>query len=204
MKEVMQRAERMGLGYVAAQQKQNLGLALARLGLLDEARTVEAEAVDAFRAFGNRRMESASKYYLGHILLLAGESVRAEEQTRDALSLASVDPPLPTILAEGMAVLAQILLTQGRAKEAHEAAAEAHATLEKLGGIDGGEFLIRVEYAQALDAIGQRERAVAVLRAARDRLLTCANKIVDATLRESFLQRVPENARVMELAKAWL
>jgi tetratricopeptide (TPR) repeat protein len=204
MKEVMQRAERMGLGYVAAQQKQNLGLALARLGQLDAARAVEAEAVDAFRAFGNRRMESASKYYLGHILLLAGEPVRAEEQTRDALEQANVDPPLPTIRAEGLAVLAQILLAQGRAKEAHEAAAEAHATLERLGGIDGGEFLIRVEHAQALEAIGNHPGAVVVLRAARERLLTCANKIVDAALRESFLQRVPENARIMELAKAWL
>jgi eukaryotic-like serine/threonine-protein kinase len=204
MKEVMQRAARMGLGYVAAQQKQNLGLALARLGQLDEARVVEAEAVDAFRAFGNRRMESASKYYLGHILLLAGESVRAEEQTRDALDLANIDPPLPTIRAEGLAVLAQVLLTQGRAKEAHEAAAEAHATLERLGGIDGGEFLIRVEHAQALEAIGDHAGAVAALRAARDRLLACANKIVDASLRESFLQRVPENARIMELARAWL
>ena len=204
MKEVMQRAERMGLGYVAAQQKQNLGLALVRLGQIDEARIVEAEAVDAFRAFGNRRMESASKYYLGHILLVAGESLRAEEQTRDALALANVEPPLPTIRAEGLAVLAQILLAQGRAKEAHEAAAEAHATLERLGGIDGGEFLIRVEYAQALEAVGEHARAVAVLRAAHDRLLTCANKIVDAALRESFLQRVPENARVMELARSWL
>ena len=204
MKEVMQRAERMGLGYVAAQQKQNLGLALARLGLVDEARLVEAEAVDAFRAFGNRRMESASKYYLGHILLVAGESVRAEELTRDALALANIEPPLPTIRAEGLAVLAQILLAQGRAEGAHQAAAEAHATLERLGGIDGGEFLIRVEYAQALEAIGDHARAVTVLRAARDRLVTCAEKIVDASLRESFLQRVPENARIMELARAWL
>jgi len=204
MKEVLARAERMGLGYVAAQQKQNLGLALARLGKLDEARVVEAEAVDAFRAFGNRRMESASKYYLGHILLVAGESVRAEIETRDALDLANVGPPLPTIRAEGLAVLAQILLAQGRAKEAHVAAAEAHATLERLGGIDGGEFLIRVEHALALEAVGEHAQAVEVLRTARDRLVTCANKIVDAALRESFLQRVPENARIMELARAWL
>ena len=41
-------------------------------------------------------------------------------------------------------------------------------------------------------------------RGARDRLLACANKIVDASLRESFLARVPENARIMELARAWL
>ena len=193
MCDVLAMVECMGLGYVAARQ-----------GRLDEARLMEAEAVDAFRASGNRRMESASKYYLGHILLLAGESVRAEEQARDARALANVAPPLPTIRAEGLAVLAQILLAQGRAKEAHAAASEAHATLERLGGIDGGEFLIRVEHAQALDAVGDHAGAVTVLRAARDRLLTCANKIVDAALRESFLQRVPENARVMELAKAWL
>jgi tetratricopeptide (TPR) repeat protein len=204
MKEALARAERMGLGYVAAQQKQNLGLALARLGQLDEARLMEAEAVDAFRAFGNRRMEAASKYYLGHILLLAGESVRAEEQTRDALSLADLPPGLPTIRAEGLAVLAQVLLAQGRAREAHQAAAEAHATVERLGGIDGGEFLIRVEHAQALEAIGDHAAAVAALRVALERLTVCANKINDPALRQSFLQRVPENARIMELSAAWL
>jgi eukaryotic-like serine/threonine-protein kinase len=204
MKDVLVAAERMGLGYVAAQQRQNLGLALARLGRLDEARLVEAEAADAFRASGNRRMESASKYYLGHILLLAGESVRGEEETRDALDLANIEPPLPTIRAEGLAVLGQILLAQGRQKSALAATEEAMAILERLGGIDGGEFLIRVEHAQALEANGEHARAAEQIRAARERLLHCAHKIRDERLRQSFLSRVPENARIIELARAWI
>ena len=39
---------------------------------------------------------------------------------------------------------------------------------------------------------------------ARARLLAIAEKIADATYRRSFLERVPENARTLELAGAWL
>ena len=58
--------------------------------------------------------------------------------------------------------------------------------------------------AEALFAHGDRAGAEAAIRAARDRLDERAARIGDAALREGFLRRVPDNARTLELARAWL
>jgi hypothetical protein len=47
-------------------------------------------------------------------------------------------------------------------------------------------------------------RARAAIAPARDRLLKNADKIVDPSYKKSFLENVPENARTLRLARAWL
>jgi tetratricopeptide (TPR) repeat protein len=204
LERVLKDSERMGLSNIAATARQNLGLALARVGRLDEARKVEAAAMEAFRRSSNRRMESASRYYLALILSLAGELDLAEREARAAVEQASADPPLPPIQAEGNSILAQILLRRGRSDEAYRAARAAHDLLEQMGGIDGGEGTIRLVWAEALEAVGEREAARAAIAQARDKLAAVAARISDEDLRKSFLERVPDHARTLELAGRWL
>jgi tetratricopeptide (TPR) repeat protein len=200
LREVLEQAERMGLPNIAATAQQNLGLALMRLGKLDEACAVEGQAMEAFRVSGNRRMEAASRYYLALALLVAGDLPRAEEEAKAAVAQAELAPMLPPIVAEGSAILGQILLARGRGDEALAAAQTAMRLLEEMGGIDGGESTIRLVYAEALAACGREDQAKAAFADARARLLVAAAKISDPEVRRRFLELVPDNDRTMRLS----
>jgi hypothetical protein len=63
---------------------------------------------------------------------------------------------------------------------------------------------VRLVHAEALAATGQREAAAGVLTAARDRLRAKAAQISDPAWRRSFLERVPENAETLRLAREFL
>jgi hypothetical protein len=75
--------------------------------------------------------------------------------------------------------------------------------LEAQGGIEDGEALIRLAYAEALDACGKRDEARAAIAVARRRIESVAAKITDPSLARSFRERVPENATTIALAAAW-
>ena len=94
-------------------------------------------------------------------------------------------------------------LAKGDVSEAAAAAREAMELLEELGGIDEGESLVRLVHAEALSASGDFAGARRMIATARERLLERAAKISDPAWRASFLERVPENARTMALARAW-
>ncbi len=192
-------AHPIGLNLVVAAAKCNLGLALARLGELDEGRRLEAEALALFVAQGERRMEGASRIYMAMILRLAGELDAAEQEARAAVEVLAVALPAR---ACALATLADVLLAQGRAAEAEGAARRSVDLLETLGGIDEGESSARLAHARALDAVGDREGAEDAVARARDRVLERADKISDPAIRESFLS-IPENAATLELARAW-
>ena len=83
-------------------------------------------------------------------------------------------------------------------------AREAFATMERLGGIEEGEALVRLAYAEALWAGGDREAARRAIEEARARLLARAARLGDEALRGRFLDRVEENARTLALSAAWL
>jgi len=103
-----------------------------------------------------------------------------------------------------LADLTRILLQQGRRHEALIAAREAHDLFDALGGVEEGESQIRLQLAEALHANGDGDGARDAIRRAHDRLLERATKITDAGWRASFLENLPENARTLALAQAWL
>jgi tetratricopeptide (TPR) repeat protein len=193
-------AAHMGLDTVVATARHNLGWALGEEGALEEARAVEEQAAAAFMAFGDRRLEGAARAYLGRILLRAGELDAAEAEARRALDL------LEALAAqmEALALLADVLRARGQPAEALATAREAMAALASLGKVDEGEELCRLAHAEALEANGDRAAARAAIAEARDRLLAKAARIGDAGRRATFLERVPENARTLSLARAWL
>jgi tetratricopeptide (TPR) repeat protein len=198
--EALTMAKRMSLPAVMALAKHNLGLVLARQGAFEQARAMEAEAVEAFRVQGDRRLEGASRVYLALILQLSG---KLEEAEREALTTLQQNGKIPGLRAHALAVLTEILLGRGETARAAEASAEAMRLLDTLGSIEEGESSIRLAHAEALAAQGNRQAASDAIRLARERLCARADRISDEELRKSFLERVPENSRTLALAAAW-
>jgi ATP/maltotriose-dependent transcriptional regulator MalT len=190
-------AERLGLGDVHPVAMSNLGHVLAYRGRLEEARLYEQRALDAFQKLGDPRMEGVARTYLAKIALFAGDLVHAEREVRRAIELLTVAPPLR---AAGLALLARVLLELGRPAEALPFACEAHTTLESLGGLEEGEALVRLVYAEAIQASGDRREFTLAAIAASERLLARADKISDPSWRDRFLSAVPDHARTLELA----
>ncbi len=197
---VIAEAEPLGLDSAGAIARQNLGVALARLGALDEAMRLEGEAIRIYVASADRRLEGSSRTALAMMHAAAGALDAAAEEAGRAVDLLSVAPPLR---AAAYATLARVELARGRTAAALEAAGEAHALATSPGGIEEGESLVRLAWAEALDAAGRREEAAAAVASAADRLLARAARIADADRRARFLGVVPENARTLELAAQW-
>jgi len=189
-------ADRIGLQDVGLTVLQNLGHVLAYRRQFAEARCVELRAIEGFRALGDPRMEGVSRMYLAEITFLSGDLDAAEIEGRAAVDALKVAPPLR---ASALAVLARVLIQQGRTDEALAAAREAHQILEALGGIEEGESRVRLVHAEALEASGDHAAFFAAIEVAQDRLFARAAKISDEAWRGRFLEGVPDNARTLSL-----
>ncbi len=191
-------AVRMGLGRTIPAAEQNLGVALMRLGRLDEGRALLDGTVAEFVKQNDPRMEAGSRFYLCILHTLAGDLDAARTAGQRAIDLAR---DVPTTRACSHAVLARAELAAGRATEALGHARTAHQLLDELGGIEEGEALIRLAFAEALAAAGPPDEARAAAHAARARLDARAARIIDPDIRRSFLA-VPENAATLALTQA--
>jgi tetratricopeptide (TPR) repeat protein len=188
-------AEPMRLSF-SAPVRANLAFALARLGHLSEALTLEVDAVARCVEQGYRRFEAAARIYLAEILGLHGSLVEAEAQAHQA---EACSPGSPAIRAHALALLASILLRRREAPLALAKAQEAMEILESLDGVEEGEALIRLTYIQALAATGAHEEAERRTAQAQERLRVRSEKISDPRYKRSFLENVPENAATMAL-----
>ncbi|WP_433936856.1 serine/threonine-protein kinase PknK [Sorangium cellulosum] len=200
LRQALAESERMELRGTTAYVLQNLGLVLAYRGRLDEARSVEETACAMLERHGDVRMEGCARVYLASILVLAGDPEAAAREARAAEALLDRAPPLR---AYAVAVLGRALLHLGRAPDALAAAQRARALLDEVG-VEEGESVVRLVHAEALWACGQSAEAAQAIAAARARLLERAAKIRDAVFRGHFLERAADNARTLELARAWL
>jgi tetratricopeptide (TPR) repeat protein len=198
LREALATAHRMGLPAVTALAKHNLGLALARLGTLGLAESTEREAIAAFREQGDRRLEGGSRVYLAQILALAGKLDEAEQE---ALGAEETVASIQGLRAYALAVLAFVRLARGG--DALSPARDAMRVLDESGGVEEGESLMRLVHAEALRQSGDEAAANAAIRAARQRLDERSGKIADPVWRASFRERVPENARTLELFRSW-
>ena len=192
-------AERMGLDYVAASARHNLGMALAHLGRFDEAIAAESEALRALLAQQSSQIEAPARAYLAEIRRLAGSAHAATEEAERAVTAARTRTldSLPLCLG----VLSRALLADGRAEDALAAAEEAIAALDVTRRGDEAEAMVHVALVEAARATGRHERALEVLRAARQRLEDRAARMTNRDVRSSFLAHVPDNARLLELAR---
>jgi len=193
-------AERLALPSVSAYARHTLAHAVARLGAVDEALAIEAEAVEAFTVIGDRGLAGAARSHLAGILAQAGDLEAAEREATAALDgLEGLRP----VRAHALAIRAGVRLQRGDAGGALGDAGAAFAVLGELGGLEEGEALVRLTFAEALEASGLREEARAVLAEAKRRLVERAAQIGDDASRKGFLGSVLENARTLALAAAW-
>ncbi|TKD09421.1 serine/threonine-protein kinase PknK [Polyangium fumosum] len=200
LRDALAQAERLGLGALVAHAKLNLALALARQGQLAAAQVFAREALTTSTRQGDRRVEGYARLYLGMIRLAGRDLAAAEAEVRAAIDLLAAHPP---VRAHALAVLGQIAIFRGDARAALGPADEAMRLLESLGGIEEGESLVRLVRAEALASLGLEAEAREAIVSAYERLEGRAAKIRDPLWRAWFLEAVPENARTVELARAW-
>ena len=186
---------RLGLSHP---QSHNLARVVARRGRLDEAIALEHETIDASRRSGDARIEGFARAHLAGLHLERGDVAGAEAEARGACDLLA---GAPTLRPFALATLSNVLRARGDARGALALAKEA---AEAAGaGIESGEAVVALALAESLQAMGDAQAAKVTLAASVERLRARASRIRDSSLRESFLARVPENARMLSLARAW-
>jgi eukaryotic-like serine/threonine-protein kinase len=191
-------AERLGLAPVATRARQNLALVWAHHGRLADAASLLDRVILEAREQENSRFEGWTRVYRARIALLSNDLSAARAQIRGALTLLATSPPA---LAGARAVWSQVLVAAGRHAEAVTEASLAVATVDDLGGIEEFESLARLALIEAHLASGDHASARLAISRAADRLHERAAAIGDAALRTTFLDQVPENRRVLELAR---
>ncbi|MDI1429477.1 serine/threonine-protein kinase [Polyangium sorediatum] len=174
--------------------------ALAEQGALDDARALLRSVLDSEYAPSNQYLLGIVRAAQASVLLRSGDLDAAEREARAASELLPGTTPWRV---QAMMNLARVLLQQGRADEALVAIQEA-AALRDASGLSGPfEFFVCLTHVEALHATGAHARARTMLFETRDLLLSRAATIEDPELRRSFVENVPENARILALAAAW-
>jgi tetratricopeptide (TPR) repeat protein len=189
-------SRRLGLKHAVAGVKHNLGLALARIGKLDEALAIEREALELLVAQGNHRVGAGARAYLATILMAMGCLDDAEREAEEAVTMAN---PSPSVRALTLATRSDVKLARGDAAAALASAEQAIAQLEEMPS-DEHEAYVRLVLARAARATGNVSRARTVARDSAERLVARAARIGAPALRVSFLDAVPENASTRALA----
>jgi eukaryotic-like serine/threonine-protein kinase len=177
----------------------NFGLVAALQGKVAEGAAAELAAIEAYRRIGDERMEGAAHTYLARILTLTGDLTAAEAEARRALDVLATTP---LQLPHAHGVLAMVLLEAGRTGEALASAREGVRMLDALGSMDESESLLRLVHVEALERAGEVAAAEAALGTALTRLEEMSSTISDEALRRSFLENVPENARLLARRRA--
>jgi hypothetical protein len=175
-------------------------MVVARLGRRDEGARLEELAADGYAVLGDKSLTSVSASYLARIRLESGDLDGAAESAARGVREAENHP---VARAFALTVGAAVHLAGGRSAEALSAARDAKALLDELGTIEDGEQLTLLVFAEALRASGDVALARRAIEDARDALIARAAKIRDDRLRRGFLERVPENARTLQLAREW-
>jgi tetratricopeptide (TPR) repeat protein len=126
-----------------------------------------------------------------------GRLSEAEAEAREAVTGFADDP---SGQGEALAVLADVLLRADRPAEALVSADRAITLMNTHHVTLFHEGLLRLVRVAALLKLGNEAEADRALHEAKDRITTAAAKIQDPDLRSSFLTKLEEHARVLELA----
>ncbi len=175
----------------------NLAIVRLRQGRIDEARDLEARAVAAFEERRSLRLLGFSKIYQARIELRAERPEAAMEFAREAVEILSA--AVPSLEPYALAAVSRAHLARGETDHAVSTAARAMELMSSRGRADEGEPFVHLAYVVALKESRQRPAAASAARAARERLQE-RGSIMDATLRHSFLNNVPENSALLSLA----
>jgi hypothetical protein len=188
------------LGEISSLRRLSLAWLHVERGALDRARELAIEVREVCRGHHDRLGEARGTWALAEVLRQAGDLDGAAREIAAAQAIA-----MPLDAPGMLATLAAVRLAQGRATEALAAAEDARVRCAAMGACGlFRESSVRLVHAEALRATGARDAARRAIGDARARVLAIADKIAEPTYRASFLEHVPENARTLALAAAWL
>jgi tetratricopeptide (TPR) repeat protein len=135
---------------------------------------------------------------LARVAMVQGLAVEAESHAREACGLLSRFVPHQLT---ARTYLSAALLAQGRAQEARAEAEQGVRTLDPLGNGGVASVGLWLALAEACQAQGDDAAAEGALRKALECLRLRTEDLPDDAARERFLNHVPENARVLHLAR---
>jgi tetratricopeptide (TPR) repeat protein len=200
LRQLLATARKLDMKHLIGGTLQGLANILAFRGRLDEARALGEQGRSVTIAQNDRHFQGSAEAYLSVTEYLAGDYPRAEHFARAALATWKGIRPFHPFAS---ALVARALLAQGHASEALLHARDAYAELERLGAVYDGEATIRLALVECLIAVGDVHSTQELLDKATTWLHACASNIGDPALREAFLTRIPDNRRILELARDW-
>lgn len=189
-------AKRLGLPSIWGASLLEVGCSLANLGHLREAITLAREVIDVISTQDNPPLLSLARICVARFSCAAKDPEAALRDVQLALEPASA---VPTLHTKALAVHAQTLVALDEFEQAHAAALAALAVLNGMAGVDDWDAFVRLVYAEVLLAMGDSASAESAITLAHERLRERAMRIDSPLRRQSFLTKVPENARTLEL-----
>jgi len=194
----LDRADRLGLGFLQPVIEHNLATVLAFAGHVEDGLQRKQAAVERLGRSGHPRLDGNLQASLAEMLLLAGRNDAAEATAgRAAASLRA----FPGTRVYALAVQASALLALDRAPEALTVAADGMALFTSLGVLEEGESLLRAGWAEANLLTGDRDIGRRALLEAARRLESRA-RALPRDQRVAFLSSSPARRRTFELAEA--
>jgi hypothetical protein len=191
------------LGTIASMWLFSLAWMRADRGALDEARHAAQRLIQLGQSHHVLMEEARGRWALAEVLRREGDLMGAEREFQAAHG--TIAMVTPQDLPAALSTLCFVRLAQGRVAEARSVADEAFGKYSAMNSC--GFFrvaFVRLAHAEALEAAGDHAAATAAIRAAREYVLAVADRIQDPRYRKSFLEQVPENARILTLAHTWL
>jgi tetratricopeptide (TPR) repeat protein len=181
--------------------KAYLAFAAFRQGEADRALSLARDALEEIQTHGDRHSEALCSSFLALIYALREEVDDALAAAQNAVACAE---PFPALLSQALGVHAATLLVAGRAQLALAPAERAMDLLADNGGAGEGESLTRLTHALVLAQSGETAASRKSMKAARDRIVGLAERLSDPRYKKSFLDRISENARILQLGGEWL
>lgn len=195
-REILTRMRDQGVRYLEHATVNYLGLALARLGRVDEAIALYLASLEE-RGVTGGLSAGLARFHLAGVYRMAGQLDKAEAEARAA---ARASLPLPPMRPAALAQVARICHEQGKGADAQKLIGEARKAQARSPVIDEGETFLDVVNIELHLAAGERAAAVSAAADAHARLMKRLETIEAPALRRSFLETAPDNAEVVRLA----
>ena len=192
--ETVVEARRLGLDPMENLALHNLSFALHRQGRSKEGIELQRRCLEYALERHDRVAEVHARHYLA-IILFEIDDPGAEKELERCLGIAEGI----SIRWDTLARLGLIALRRGAAGLARLRIAEASHGARELQNAEDGQMIVHLAAAAVARTFGEDDRARAILLEAKTNLLAAAAKIADPAVRASFLGRVPEHRRILEL-----
>jgi tetratricopeptide (TPR) repeat protein len=193
-------AEAIGARRFRALAVQNLGSVLLQMGHLRKAEEPLQEALREFHAMEDIFTEERVQLELALVQEQAGDFAGAERRFLAARGKLE-EMGIGDGISEANAGLARCALAQGHLDEARQYTREAAAFLRQEGATAENPFRTYRSCAEVWLALGENEAAKDLIREGWHELQTRANRLNNLEWRQSFLDNVPDNSAVTQLAQ---